>query len=334
MARTVSPVNAPAVPRRPPAAAEPGALVEGEDGGNVAGVGLARLRPPLYDRRPMDVAAVQPAVLAVDDFPPFTFVDGDPAAGLLVICDHAENRLPAEYGDLGLPAEEFQRHIAYDPGAAAVSRRLARRLGVPAVMSTFSRLLIDPNRGEDDPTLIMRLSDGAVVPGNARVDTGERSLRIARFHAPYHAAVDAAIDRALAAGNPPVLVSIHSYTPVWRGYRRPWHAGVLWDIDPRFAEPLIAELRADPDLVVGDNEPYSGALVNDSMYRHATRRGLAHGLIEIRQDLIGEAAGAKAWADRLAPIVADLNRRPGMHDIRFYGSRSGPVAPRPGSAAI
>ena len=176
-------------------------------------------------------------------------------------------------------------------------------------MSTFSRLLIDANRGEDDPTLIMRLSDGAIVPGNAAVDAAERARRIARFHAPYHAAIDAAIDRAIAAGRPPALVSIHSFTPVWRGHARPWHAGVLWDTDPRLAVPLIEALRADPALVVGDNEPYAGALANDTMYRHATARGLAHALIEIRQDLIGDEAGAAAWAERLAPILADLNAR-------------------------
>ena len=289
--------------------------------------GLAGPRARHYDPRPMDVAAVQPTTPQAGDFQPFSLVEGDPAAGLLVICDHAENRLPAEYGDLGLPPSEFQRHIAYDPGAAAVSRGLAKRLGVPAVLSTFSRLLIDPNRGEDDPTLVMRLSDGAVVPGNAGVDADERARRIARFHAPYHDAIDVAIDRALATGHPPVLISIHSFTPVWRGHPRPWHAGVLWDSDPRLAEPLIAALRADADLIVGDNEPYAGALANDTMYRHATRRGLAHGLLEIRQDLIGDSAGAEAWANRLAPIVADLNRLPGVHDIRRFGSLAGPVEP-------
>ena len=208
----------------------------------------------------------------------------------------------------------------------AVSRGLARRLGVPAVLSTFSRLLIDANRGADDPTLIMRLSDGAVVPGNAAVDAEERTRRIARFHQPYHAAIDAAIDRALDAGRPPVIISIHSFTPVWRGHTRPWHAGVLWDSDPRIAGPLIAALRAEGDLTVGDNEPYAGALANDCMYRHGSARGLAHALIEIRQDLIGEPAGAEAWADRLARIVSALNRLPGVHDIHHYGSHAGGLA--------
>ena len=274
----------------------------------------------------MNIASAMPVLTAADDFQPFALVDGDPAAGVLVVCDHADNRLPPEYGDLGLPAAEFRRHIAYDPGAAAVASGLARRLGVPAVLSTFSRLLIDPNRGEDDPTLIMRLSDGAVIPGNAAVDARERARRIDRYHAPYHAAIDAAIERALAAGRPPAIVSIHSFTPVWRGTLRPWQAGVLWDSDPRIAEPLIAALRAAGDLTVGDNEPYSGALANDCMYRHGSRRGLAHALVEIRQDLIGEPDGAEAWAGRLAGIVADLNRLAGVHEVRHYGSRAGGLA--------
>jgi len=253
-------------------------------------------------------------------FVPFTVIDGDPASGLLLICDHALNRLPPEYGDLGLPAAEFSRHIAFDPGAAAVTRGLAARLGAPAVLSTFSRLLIDANRGEDDPTLVMRLSDGAVVPGNAAVGAAERARRIERFHAPYHAAIDAAIGRAIAGGRVPGLVSVHSFTPVWRGNTRPWHAGILWDKDPRLAVPLIAALRADPALVVGDNEPYSGVLLNDTMYRHGTRRGLAHALIEVRQDLIGEDAGAVDWSERLAAILARLNRDPEIHMVRHYGS--------------
>jgi predicted N-formylglutamate amidohydrolase len=258
---------------------------------------------------------------------PFVRIAGDPAAGLIILCDHAANRVPSDYGDLGLGPEELRRHIAYDPGAAAVTLELARRLGVPAVLSTFSRLLIDANRGEDDPTLIMRLSDGAVVPGNARVDAAERERRIAHFHAPYHAAITAAIDDCLVQGAVPALVSIHSFTPVWRGRNRPWHAGVLWDRDPRLAEPLIAALAADPNLVVGDNEPYAGALANDTLYRHGTRRGLAHALIEIRQDLIADEPGARAWSERLAAIVADLNRRDEIHKVRHYGSRSGPVDP-------
>ena len=260
---------------------------------------------------------------AAEPFPAFTHVEGNLEGGLILVCDHAENRMPAAYRGLGLPALELARHIAWDPGAAALTRALANRLKAPAVLSTFSRLLIDANRGEDDPTLIMRLSDGAIVPGNAHVDAVERERRIARFHAPYHAAIDAAIDRAMAGGTVPALFSVHSFTPVWRGVKRPWHAGVLWDMDPRFAVPLIVALREDPALVVGDNEPYAGALANDTMNRHATRRGLAHALIEVRQDLIADAVGIEAWADRLAGIVARLNQAPEMHVVRHFESRSG-----------
>ena len=262
---------------------------------------------------------------AATGFAPFAEIAGDPHAGMVVLCDHASNALPPEYGGLGLSPADLQRHIAFDPGAAAVATALAGRLGVPAVLSGFSRLLIDPNRGEDDPTLIMRLSDGAVVPGNAKVDDAERANRIARFHAPYHAAVERAIEAGFAVKRPPVLVSIHSFTPVWRGIPRPWQVGILWDKDPRLAVPLIERLAADSALTVGDNEPYHGALRNDCLYRHGTAGGIAHALVEIRQDLIADTAGVEAWADRLAAILRDLNGLPDMHKVRYFGSLTGPV---------
>ena len=183
---------------------------------------------------------------AADGGHAFVSVDGDPRRGLILVCDHASNHLPAAYGDLGLDPSELERHIAYDIGAAAVTMALAEALGVPAVLSTFSRLLIDANRGEDDPTLIMRLSDGAVIPGNRHIDAAERAARIARFHQPYHAAIAEAIEAAFAVGTVPCLISMHSFTPVWRGRPRPWHVGILWDTDPRLAVPLIGRLdRAD-----------------------------------------------------------------------------------------
>ncbi len=274
------------------------------------------------------MTAAQPAARQTpradaEPFEPFTVIDGDVGGGLLLVCDHAGKALPAEYGDLGLPAGEFARHIAYDPGAAAVTTGLAAALHAPAVMATFSRLLIDANRGEDDPTLVMRVSDGTIIPGNARIGEAERARRIARYHAPYHAAIDAVVDRALAARRPPIVVSIHSFTPIWRGTPRPWHAGVLSDpADMRFPLPLLAALRAEAGLVVGDNEPYAGGLTGDSMDRHGIQRGLANAIIEIRQDLISDAAGAAAWVARLAPVLADINRDPELHAVR----------PRPGLA--
>lgn len=233
----------------------------------------------------------------------FARIDGNLKRGLILLADHARNNVPAEYGALGLPREQFERHIAYDIGIEALTRGLAQALDCPALMTTYSRLLIDPNRGTDDPTLIMRLSDGAVVPGNAEVDAAERERRIARFHRPYHAAIEAEIDLALRQGIDPVLVSLHSFTPYWKGVPRPWHVGILWDTDRRFADYLLDALRAAGDLCVGDNEPYSGALEGDTLYTHGTRRGLRHGLIEIRQDLIARQSGVDEWISRLAPIL-------------------------------
>jgi predicted N-formylglutamate amidohydrolase len=238
---------------------------------------------------------------------------GDPASGALILCDHASNAMPEDYGTLGLPAAELERHIAYDIGAAETTRALARELGAPAVLSTFSRLLIDPNRGFDDPTLVMRLSDGAIVPGNARADDAEIERRLARFYRPYDRAVGAAIQSAIAAGVPPVVVSIHSFTPVWKTFRRPWHVAVLWDSDPRLPIPLMAALREESDLVVGDNEPYDGALAGDTINRHATRLGLSNALIELRQDLIADPAQARAWGHRLARVLRPILADPAQH---------------------
>jgi predicted N-formylglutamate amidohydrolase len=250
----------------------------------------------------------------------YELVDGDRDGGLLVLVDHATNAIPAEYAELGLPPAELERHIAYDIGAGALGRLIAERFRAPALFTCFSRLLIDANRGEDDPTLIMRLSDGAVVPGNARVDAAERERRLARFFRPYHAAAERLIDEMLAAGRPPAILSLHSYTPVWKGARRPWHAGVLWDRDPRFALPLLEGLRAEAGLRVGDNEPYSGALENDTMYRHGTARGLAHALLEVRNDLIAPPAGVLEWADRLEPLLRQILMDDDLYVIRHYGS--------------
>jgi predicted N-formylglutamate amidohydrolase len=253
---------------------------------------------------------------------PIDIIDGSVESGALLLCDHASNAIPADLGDLGLPPTEFQRHIAYDIGAAAVTRSLARRLGAPAILTRFSRLIIDPNRGRDDPTLVMRLSDGAVIPGNARVDDAEVARRVERFYDPYDAAIAAATDRALAAGHPPAIVTIHSFTPIWRGCPRPWHVGILWDADARFAAPLLDGLRAEEGLVVGDNEPYDGALAGDTVDRHATARGIASALVEIRQDLIAHDEGAEEWAERFARLLEPLLFRPELREPKLHPTRT------------
>ena len=238
------------------------------------------------------------------------------AGKVIFLCDHASGALPDAYGTLGLAPELLASHIAYDIGAADVTRALAARFSAPAVLARWSRLLIDLNRGEDDPTLVMKLSDGAVIPGNREANQSEIAHRIAAYHAPYHQAIEAEIARVRTGGQVPVLVSIHSFTPAWKGKRRPWQVGILWDRDRRLARPLLERLAA-ARFAVGDNEPYSGELENDCLYRHGTANGLAHVLIEIRQDLIAEPPAAKAFAERLHPILSDALQAMGPPSLHF-----------------
>jgi predicted N-formylglutamate amidohydrolase len=218
---------------------------------------------------------------------------------LLFLCDHAANALPP--GGLGLNPALVSTHIAYDIGAAAVTRALASAYGAPALLGCWSRLLIDLNRGADDPTLVMKLSDGSIIPGNRNADQAEVARRIKAFHEPYHAAIANLLEQI---GKEAVLVSMHSFTPAWKGRPRAWQVGVLYDRDLRLAGPLMTHL-AQAGFTVGDNEPYSGALEGDTLWRHGTMRGLPHVLIEIRQDLVGNDEQAQAFALKLKPILDD-----------------------------
>lgn len=259
-----------------------------------------------------------------DETVSFRRIEGDPGRGLILLCDHAENSVPGQYGTLGLCEEDLHRHIAYDIGAAPVTELVARRLGVPALLSSFSRLLIDPNRGLDDPTLVMQISDGIIVPGNVGAGEAEIERRVSRYYAPYHAAIGLAIDAGLKAGKPPVLVSVHSFTQAWKSVPRPWHVGVLWDKDPRLAKLLIEGFAAIPGTVVGDNVPYSGQLKGDTLYRHGTLRGLAHALIELRQDLILSEDGQGDWAGHLASVLERVlgEGAADLHAVASYGSHT------------
>lgn len=256
-------------------------------------------------------------------FEAFSVLPGDLAMGLLVVVDHAASDLPPNYGSLGLEAHQLKRHIAYDIGVKAVAQHLNDQLQVPVVLSNFSRLLIDPNRGEEDPTLIMRISDGAIIPENAAIDEKEIEKRKAQFYRPYHAAITNQIEAFLAQDIVPVILSIHSFTHEWRGDERPWHAGVLWDQDPRFARPLISALAKDQSLIVGDNQPYTGKLKGDCMFTHGTCRGLAHALLEIRQDLIADNEGQTEWGERVSTIIRELIDDNSLiapcREIRHYG---------------
>ncbi|MGU3399618.1 N-formylglutamate amidohydrolase [Brucellaceae bacterium D45D] len=258
-------------------------------------------------------------------FSPVHSIKGNYKLGFLLTADHARRDLPAEYGSLGLNESEFERHIAYDIGVEALTRDLALRLEAPAVLAGFSRLLIDPNRGEDDPTLIMQLSDGAVISGNYPMTEAERQSRLQRFYHPYHQALAETSERiSSASGRAPLIIAIHSFTPRWKNRERPWHIGLLWDRDDRAVRPLLSLLRAEKSLLVGDNEPYDGALRNDALYRHATMRGYANVLIELRQDLIADSQGIQEWAERLTPMLKEINALETVHEVRHFGSRSDP----------
>jgi predicted N-formylglutamate amidohydrolase len=221
----------------------------------------------------------------------------------LITADHASNRVPDDVagGDLGVAPADMARHIAWDVGAAGVARALGQALDSPVICSDFSRLVIDPNRGKDDPTLVMKLYDGTIIPANRHADAAEVARRVERFYQPYHQA----LAQLAARQEDTVLVAVHSFTPCLNGRSpRPWQVGVLYShLDARLSRPLIARLRAEPDLCVGDNEPYSGHLPGDSIDQHALTHGRHNTLIELRNDLISSPEQQRAWAMRLAPLL-------------------------------
>lgn len=234
-------------------------------------------------------------------YTPFSIEGESRSSRWLITCDHANNTVPPDLGGtLGLPPADMARHIAYDIGAAGVARALGAALDAPVLLSNFSRLVIDPNRGEDDPTLLMKLYDGSIIPGNRTAGENERQRRLDSYHRPYHAAY-----AALAGRRPDtVIVAVHSFTPQLQGRPpRPWHIGILHAWDSRLSDPLIGLLREDPDLVVGRNEPYLGHLPGDAIHRHALNHGRNNTLIELRNDLIADDRAQAAWGQRLAALL-------------------------------
>ena len=235
---------------------------------------------------------------------------------MLLVCDHASRFVPRALGGLGLGEAELRRHIAWDIGIAEVTRALADRLGAPAVLSHFSRLIIDPNRGLDDLTLIPQLSDGVIVPANRDLSAAASQARIATFHQAYHGAVIRVLESMMARRQAPAIVSMHSFTPVMKGVERPWQIGILWNRDGRLPVPLMARLRAR-GLTVGDNEPYSGRDNHGyTLHVHAEPRGLANVLIEVRQDLIDTHHGAAEWAELLGETLQAILADPTIFEAR------------------
>ena len=248
----------------------------------------------------------------MNEYAPVTTIGADRPSDWVVLCDHATNLVPdfIADGDLGLPAEDMARHIAWDPGALGVSLAMAAAFDGPVVHSNFSRLVIDPNRSEDDPTLVRKIYDGSIIPGNRHADMEEVKRRIDWLYRPYHDGVRALIDARLAAGRSPRLISVHSFTPqLVDEPPRPWELGLLWDKDDSILRPLQKRLAAEP-LTVGDNEPYSGRLEGDCMWMHGTSRGIPHLLIEVRNDLIETPDQQGKWGADLARWLAEAIESP------------------------
>ena len=247
------------------------------------------------------------ALLQPGDPAPFELLNRHGASPWLLTADHAGQAIPHALGDLGLPPGEIDRHIGWDIGIAGVARELAALLDAWTILQAYSRLVIDCNRPLQAPGSITATSDGTVIPGNDGLDDARRKQRVDAIFAPYHARIESALDARARTGRPTILVAMHSFTPAMNGDARPWHAGVLYQRDARFAHTLLDALRAEGDLVVGDNEPYSVSDATDyAIPVHAEARGLAHVELEIRQDLIAGAAGQAAWAARLARLFAQL----------------------------
>ena len=255
----------------------------------------------------MDNIPAAADLLASDDIAPVHDYNATGRSPFLLTCDHYGRLIPKRLGDLGIREGELRRHIAWDIGIAGVADALADHLDAHLIAQHYSRLVIDCNRPPNAASSIPLISEATTIAGNEGLSRQAAELRRQAIFDPYHKRIDEIIDRRLHEGLPTVLVSLHSFTPVYAGIARPWHIGTLYHRDTALPPLLLKRLRAEADLVVGDNEPYA---VNDetdyTIPVHGERRGLMNSGIEIRQDLISDQAGEKAWADRLARILGEI----------------------------
>lgn len=248
-----------------------------------------------------------PPFLEADEPAPFAVVNGDAGRPILLVCDHASSQFPRAVGDMGLDAAARRSHRAVDIGAGALAHRLGVMLGASAVLAGYSRLVVDCNRDLRDAQAFVEISDGIAIPGNRGLSDARKRVRAEWIYWPYHRAIDAQVTRLVARGNAPLVLAIHSFTPVFGGVPRPWEVGVLWDADDRTAA-LFMDGLAGAGLIVGDNQPYSGHFrnLNDTLVRHAAAAGLPHACIEVRQDLIDRDSGLDAMAATLCSVVDAL----------------------------
>jgi predicted N-formylglutamate amidohydrolase len=246
-------------------------------------------------------------LLGAADVPPVLERNAAGRSPFLLTCDHYGRLIPQALGDLGLPLSEMERHIAWDVGIAGVAEQLSSLLDAHLVAQRYSRLVIDCNRPPDAPSSIPLISEATTIPGNDGLTREAAEARRQLIFAPYHRRIAEIIDARLDAGIPTVLVSLHSFTPVYAGIARPWHIGTLYQRDTRVPPLLLKLLRAESDLVVGDNEPYAVSDATDfTIPVHGEARGLPNTGIEIRQDLIADGAGQTQWAELLARILGEI----------------------------
>ncbi len=268
----------------------------------------------------MDLSARQrtTSVLSGNDPEVSRTLNPDSTAPVLLVCDHASNRVPDKLNNLGLDASAMSRHIAYDKGSAELTEKLSSELGYASVLCNFSRLVIDCNRILGDSTLMPEVSDDVLVPGNQALTELQQAMRYDEIYRPYHDSISLVIDRLERQVEAPAVVAIHSFTPMLHaGDERPWHVGVLWDKDPRIASFLLDFLRRDEDLCVGDNQPYSGQEAADyTIDHHGEGRGLPCVSIEIRQDLLSTPEGIDDWVRRLSEFFTSLQKNQGLFTKR------------------
>ena len=225
----------------------------------------------------------------------------------VLICDHASNRVPDELNQLGLPSAELARHIAWDIGAAGVTEALSEIFDAPAILCNTSRLVIDCNRQLNVHDLIPEVSDGTAIPGNAHLTETAKAQRIERFFRPYHNAIESVLMEREKRRDAPIVVSIHSMNASLAGKNRPWQIALSSFLDRSLADPLLAILRQDGDIVVGDNEPYDlDPKVDYSVPQHAISRGLQHLQVEFRNDMIADRNAQYQWALRFADALRVL----------------------------
>lgn len=248
---------------------------------------------------PAPSIAAPPPLLDLDEPPPYGVVNPDGASDLLLLCEHALPRIPRRLNHLGLPKPERLRHIGWDIGALALARDLSIRLDAALFHTGYSRLVVDCNRPLDNPSLMPEISEATAIPGNRNLDAAERTQRLEVLFHPFQAAVSRRLDLRLAAGKRTFVVGVHSYTPVYKGVARPWHAGILYAEATEFAGRLMRALARDSGLVIGDNEPYRIDHDDYTVPVHGDKRGLPALLIEVRHDLIASAEGVAEWAERL-----------------------------------